>query len=61
MPSKSIQLLIAWGGALLGSWLLVYAGSTNLVLPQNPLLVWALVLVLPTLTTLWIVARERAT
>jgi|APGre2960657423_1045063.scaffolds.fasta_scaffold03411_6 hypothetical protein len=61
MPSKLIQLLIAWGGALLGSGLLVYAGSTRLQLPQNLLFIWALLLVLPIAMGLWIVARWQAT
>lgn len=61
MPSKLIQLLIAWGGALLGSGLLVYAGNTKFQLPQNLLIIWALLLILPIAMGLWIAARWQAT
>jgi hypothetical protein len=57
MPTKLIQLLIAWGGALVGSGLLVYAGHTTLVLPQHPAFMWALLLGLPLLVLIWIAAR----
>ena len=57
MPSKLMQLLIAWGGALLGAGLLRWAGRHDLVPPMATPLVLALVLLPPLAMGLWIASR----
>jgi len=57
MPSKSMQFLIAWGGALLGAGLLRWAGRHDLMPPQALPLVLALVLGPPLAMGLWIASR----
>jgi hypothetical protein len=57
MLSKASQLLIAWGGALIASWLLRWAGSRSLTIPADPALVLALVFLPPLAMASWIAWR----
>ncbi|MCT0199195.1 hypothetical protein KQ313_05840 [Synechococcus sp. CS-1325] len=58
--SKSVQLLIAWGAALLLSSLLVMAGQRwPDPLPIRPVLLWCLLLGPPGLLGAWLASRWR--
>lgn len=58
--SKSVQLLISWGAALLLSALLVMAGQRwPEPLTIRPLLLWSLLLGPPGLLALWLASRWR--
>lgn len=50
MPPKIVQVLIAWGGALLGAALLRWAGRHDLMPSRHPAVVLSFVLV-PVLIT----------
>jgi hypothetical protein len=50
MPPKTLQVLIAWGGALLGAALLRWAGRHDLMPSRHPAVVLSFVLV-PVLIT----------
>ena len=60
MKTKVNQLLLAWGGALLGAALLRWGGTQLAVVPQNAALAIALVLTPPLLMGVWIAWRWGA-
>lgn len=57
MLPKSMQLLLAWGGALLGAALLHLAGAHYAPLHESSLLALTLVLSPPLFMGLWIAWR----
>jgi hypothetical protein len=57
MLPKTMQLLLAWGGALLGAALLRQAGVQHPPLQDSPVLALSLVAAPPLLMGLWIAWR----
>ena len=60
MKTKVNQLLLAWGGALLGAALLGWGGTQVAVVPHSAALAMVLVLTPPLLMGLWIAWRWGA-